>query len=97
MSTTTELRLVALIEDLTTELYESSRARSKEHRELLKLGEETLAVAQTALERLKKEQPEPSPDEHVKVSLKPSTLVRFIPWIIAAGTALLEALHRMKG
>jgi hypothetical protein len=92
MSSSTETqRLAVLIEDLTSEIFEASRAQNKNYRDLISLAEQTLATAKEALEAIRNK----ASDEGVNVSLKPATLIKFVPWVIAAMSAILEAFHRL--
>jgi hypothetical protein len=78
-------RLITAIEDLAEATYEANRLRAKEHREVV-----ALLDARTVKEK--------EPDGHdVKVSLRSSTLIKFLPWIIAALSGGAEALHRLSG
>lgn len=84
-------RLAALVEDLTRELFEASRTHSKAHRDILMLTEQTLDAVKQVLQTVKFDSE--ALDERVNVSLRPSTIAKIVPWLIAAASAVATAVQ----
>lgn len=86
MNTTTEIsRLTDLIEDLTKEAYESSRARGKEHRLVFAAAEDILVLVKELSDRIRKEDLE-------KIGSKTA---RIAPWFIAIASGIASLIHHL--